>query len=305
MSKCRLCGHEESAGYDGPAASVTLEMCTSCHLIWLSLPTEATDYVASMEEEFFANEYLVSRDWVLRRLAKRRAGQRLRQIAHFKRHGEMLEIGPGGGELLEAATRRGFKCRALDLSQSVVRQINSLDVAAEVGSFRDAPKLGRQFDVVVMSHVLEHCEDPVEALLCIRATVRDGGIIYIAVPNVASWPAHLSGWKSYLPYHLYYFTPETLSATVRAAGFSVRQLTTFQDVAGWPVAVARTLLPKTRLGRRSSIPLEGRGKRRGSLLAAWNGMTAVVGYALTPLRAVQGWLMRGDELVVIGERRVG
>jgi 2-polyprenyl-3-methyl-5-hydroxy-6-metoxy-1,4-benzoquinol methylase len=62
-----------------------------------------------------------------------------------------------------------------------------------------------QFDVALLSHVIEHIPDPVEFLNRVTARVRPGGYLYIKVPNYGSWTVrHVvkDRWDAFLPLHI-------------------------------------------------------------------------------------------------------
>ena len=75
-----------------------------------------------------------------------------------------------------------------------------------------------RFDLVSMSHVLEHLPDPVGMLRLIREKLlTDNGLLLLEVPN---FYAH----DSYELAHLACYTPHTLTEALRLAGFKVVQL---------------------------------------------------------------------------------
>jgi trans-aconitate methyltransferase len=72
-----------------------------------------------------------------------------------------------------------------------------------------------KFDLISMSHVLEHLPDPVNELIKIRTELLDGeGCLLVEVPN---FYAH----DSYELAHLTCFTPHTLRELLNQAGFRV------------------------------------------------------------------------------------
>ena len=48
-----------------------------------------------------------------------------------------------------------------------------------------------QFDLIILSHLLEHLEQPVDALHKIRNAVAKGGFLFVNVPLNAPMPDHL------------------------------------------------------------------------------------------------------------------
>ena len=78
------------------------------------------------------------------------------------------------------------------------------------------------FDVIILSSFLEHEHQPLTLLRNCFAKLRTGGSVVIKVPNYASINRVIRGskWCGFRhPDHVNYFTPATLKATSRAAGF--------------------------------------------------------------------------------------
>jgi SAM-dependent methyltransferase len=80
------------------------------------------------------------------------------------------------------------------------------------------------FDLVVMSHVLEHCLDPVTALTNVRRLLKPGGLALLSVPNNECIGESLSGmawrWMD-LPRHVNFFTGTSLARLCQACGLAV------------------------------------------------------------------------------------
>ena len=150
-----------------------------------------------------------------------------------KRGGRHLEIGPGHGMLLHLALTYGAfaELAAWDVSKTSVahtRHVLELIEAADRVALRQQDLydpaaragFGGAFDTVVFSEVLEHLEQPREALEIIRSFLAPGGTVWINVP--ANGPA---------PDHLYLLrSPDEARAAVEAAGLQVVR------TAAYPVA---------------------------------------------------------------------
>ena len=86
------------------------------------------------------------------------------------------------------------------------------------------------FDIVAMRHTLEHLYEPRIALKEVHRILKDDGYLRIEVPNIESLSHKTSGnkWSGfYVPWHLYYFSKETLASLLSQEGFEVISLTTF------------------------------------------------------------------------------
>lgn len=136
---------------------------------------------------------------------------------------ELLEIGPGHGLLLyfAASNAKVASVSGWDVSPTSIEHTRSalhrLSVSRPVNLQLqnlfdvDAAASTQRFDAIVMSELLEHQEDPVQALRSAAAWLRPGGTVWVNVP--ANSPA---------PDHIYLFeSPEHAGEIVNAAGFDV------------------------------------------------------------------------------------
>ena len=97
------------------------------------------------------------------------------------------------------------------------------------GTIESAPFPPGAFDLVLMSHSLEHFSSPVEALRRIRRFLKEDGLLVIHVPNVHSLEFKLFGrWWFQLdpPRHFYHFDRASLTAALAKAGFSAQVVRT-------------------------------------------------------------------------------
>jgi 2-polyprenyl-6-hydroxyphenyl methylase / 3-demethylubiquinone-9 3-methyltransferase len=103
--------------------------------------------------------------------------------------GRVLDIGCGTGFLLERLAERGFSGIGIDLSpesigitQGRLAELSVADrLSAEVGSAYDPPE--GPFDLVTITDVLEHLEDPRACLAAARARLAPGGVVVVSTPN--------------------------------------------------------------------------------------------------------------------------
>ncbi|MEB3330048.1 MAG: methyltransferase domain-containing protein, partial [Candidatus Sericytochromatia bacterium] len=156
------------------------------------------------------------------------------------------------------------------------------------------------------NHVLEHVNDPLSFLRDVRRVMRPGGIAHICVPNVECPEARLSGWVSFEPYHLLYFTPATLAATVSRTGLTIARSGTKESFSGWMLAVARTAMRRHRAPTSLTeipAPLSASPARRPPWFEHAYRLTSVaVGAATWPLRRLQARLGFGDEIICVARR---
>jgi 2-polyprenyl-3-methyl-5-hydroxy-6-metoxy-1,4-benzoquinol methylase len=136
---------------------------------------------------------------------------------------EALDIGCGGGTLLYTARE--------ELSLRSVSGVELNEVYADLARRRlDASILNqnyvsglfkKQFDLLINTKVLEHVADPLPFLKEMYDDLRNGGLLFIEVPDVSDMyslpPTHERFW---IP-HIYFFSGNTLSALLRKVGFQI------------------------------------------------------------------------------------
>lgn len=119
---------------------------------------------------------------------------------HLPPGARMLEVGPGHGLMVYLAMREfGLEgATAWDLSAVSVEQTRHalalLGVTEATLGVRDIMEIvpgGKTYDLVVLSEILEHLEDPKAALRAIRPLVGRGGLVFVNVPVNSPSPDHL------------------------------------------------------------------------------------------------------------------
>ena len=135
--------------------------------------------------------------------ALRRSG--VRAPAH------VIDAGAGTGKLVAALGARGYAAEGIDRAPRGpgVRKVGILEHAAS----------GQ--DAVVVWHVLEHLREPGAALRHVAGWLRPGGVLLVAVPNLASLQARIAGAEWFhldAPRHRTHFTTRGIGACMRDAG---------------------------------------------------------------------------------------
>jgi hypothetical protein len=161
-------------------------------------------------------------------LSRATLAQRLDQIAP---DGPILDVGAGEGTLVRALTARGREALGLDRATG-----GEGVIAAEIVDFDQ--RLG-EWAAVVFWHSLEHVARPGAALDRACELLARGGVLVIAVPNLASWQAQLFGDRWFhldLPRHIVHLPAYALVAGIEAHGLRVERISHWrggQLMFGW------------------------------------------------------------------------
>jgi len=136
--------------------------------------------------------------------------------------GSVLDVGCNTGYLLYLFKNKEWKCMGIEPSQDFAeygKKIYNINIKTE---FLEKAKLKEKFDLIILSHVLEHFEDPNKALSKIKRNLKSRGFLYIEVPNILKPYNNLSFF--FQNAHLYTFSPNTLTAVLAKNGFKVEWL---------------------------------------------------------------------------------
>jgi SAM-dependent methyltransferase len=150
---------------------------------------------------------------------------RLRLFQRFKRRGKVLDVGCGYGYFLAACREKGYRVHGIDCSGFAVRHAREkLELNVTIGALDEIEMPAEEFDVITFWHCLEHMQDLREALDKAIAWLKPDGLLIIEVPNHEGTDArHIGadwvGWS--LPYHLFHFTPRSLSLLLEQHGFEI------------------------------------------------------------------------------------
>ena len=148
--------------------------------------------------------------------------RQLRMLHRFTPgRGSAMQIGCSDGYTLHRLREDGWKVKGVDPSPEASRLAADMwNVHVEIGFFEEwAENVRERFDLIVLTHILEHLYDPVRVLTKSRELLRKGGQILIEVPVLEepdSWPPGYFTLE-----HLNYFACDTLILCLSQAGLSL------------------------------------------------------------------------------------
>lgn len=138
----------------------------------------------------------------------------------------VLDIGCGNGDFLATLAGNGRRLVGVEPDPNACKVATAKGLEVLAGTAEDLPEtlVGQHFDLVTITHVLEHCRDPLRALGNIRSLLGSNGVLYCEVPNCGSiYFQTYSAISEMLdvPRHLHFFTKPALMKLCAAAGLSV------------------------------------------------------------------------------------
>jgi SAM-dependent methyltransferase len=129
--------------------------------------------------------------------------------------GRVCDLGCGHGRLLAGVAQRGLDVVGVEpdpVAREVARGLGLTVLEGTAEALPEALPRG-DVDLVLLSHSLEHCREPVVAMRNVTSLLRPGGVAIVEVPNNEAVGAREAGamwpWLD-VPRHLSFFTGHSL-----------------------------------------------------------------------------------------------
>jgi 2-polyprenyl-3-methyl-5-hydroxy-6-metoxy-1,4-benzoquinol methylase len=136
----------------------------------------------------------------------------------------ILDIGSGMGHSLIYLKKNRFAAAeyfAIEPSEQCIRHLKSNNINVLTNDVFSKWEMGREkkFDVIIMRHVLEHFNEPVDILKKVKQVLSDTGIVIVAVPNSMK-PTRPLKSHYFRVVHVSYFSPRSLQNAFILAGLN-------------------------------------------------------------------------------------
>jgi len=141
------------------------------------------------------------------------------RICRTKLGAHVLDFGCGAGNLLRSFSnsRADFNLFGYDLDDRELKNLNAVKNFNKL--FVGELNTNLKFDLISMSHTLEHITNPKETLRQLRGLLSPEGYLVIAVPDCS-----LDPFKLLIADHCSHFSVKTLGSFLMDAGFEVVEI---------------------------------------------------------------------------------
>jgi 2-polyprenyl-3-methyl-5-hydroxy-6-metoxy-1,4-benzoquinol methylase len=246
---CMFCGKGiEKILYGGimhQDAEYAVAYCDHCH-IGATVPQPSDEELA---RSYSANDYRLETGRRFNRLVEYCIYlfrvQKKRRIEKHTARGRILDIGCGRGLFLHLMKQDGWSVQGIEIDRAIAARLSEaygIDVLSGDLLQRRLPEAS--YDVVVISHVLEHLRRPLDTIHECKRLLKQGGLLIISVPNIHSLQA-LAGQKVWfhldLPNHLHHYSEQGLVDLLHNNAFRIAH-TRRLDLEYGPFGWLQTLL---------------------------------------------------------------
>jgi len=138
------------------------------------------------------------------------------------RRGRMIDVGCGNGGIVESAREYGWEAEGIDVDAGAIDNARGKGLNVHSGTLAAQAYPDATFDLITMSHVIEHLHDPVGILRESHRVLKPDGLLMILTPNTSSTERERFGVHWFAldpPRHLILFNPRNLAGAARRAGF--------------------------------------------------------------------------------------
>ena len=209
-----------------------------------------------------------------------------------KERGDLLDIGCGNGLFLSRMKKLGWRTVGLETDAAaaqIARDIFGLDV--KDGHLADAGFREASFDVVTLSHVIEHVHSPEDLVMECRRLLKPNGKLIVLTPNTASLGHRVfrRSWRGLEPpRHMQCFSPQTLRACVDRTGMRIERVTTEARTMQYIWYASMSIRRAQRDGKRSNTAFD-----------------YIVSFVMRFVESVAIYVVRdaGEEIMLIATKR--
>lgn len=215
-----FCGHTEGVlvcQEDRYGIPHPMKVCATCGLIYASQRMTADAYRSFYEQEY-RQIYGADDDDAEEAAFLHERGERL--LKFLRTNCDMtpavvMELGCKDGAMLLPFAAAGATVYGCDYNAGPLAHGTAQGLALFHGGVEQLERTGAKADLIILSHVLEHCLDLEETLARLSNLLSPNGLLYIEVPGLYTWEKSLL-WQHA---HVWQFTAESLSYVMNCSGF--------------------------------------------------------------------------------------
>ena len=151
--------------------------------------------------------------------------QVLRKVKPYvNTNAKMLDAGCAMGFMVELARSYGYTAYGFDPSSyALSRATSTMKQYLSQATIETASYPKNSFDVITLTDIIEHVQDPIASMRKLRRFLKKNGLIVIATGDTQSVAAKLLGkhWTFYIPpQHLFFLSKDNLTTMLNQTGFA-------------------------------------------------------------------------------------
>jgi len=235
---CILCSNSQLVSYMKDSyLHVPILFCNNCNLY---VSGDSEENISRKINDFYKSSYWNKKDISTEEAVKSNysdinsQGKWRQWISQFsyckssiKNKKRLLEIGAGQGQTLFWFEENGFLVTGIEPDKTNVELINQkLSSGKCVAGLIEEIDIDGKFDIIWISHVIEHLLRPDELLVRLKKYLNEDGIIFIEVPNCENEKV-LKDSTTTQP-HTFHFSRKALMDLAKKTGYKIERCDYFR-----------------------------------------------------------------------------
>jgi len=229
---------------------------------------------------------------------------RYQLIHQYQKEGSVYDGGVGFGHFILTGKQLGHEVYGVELSEANVGFIrNDLKLDVEYNNFLDVSE-DKKYEIVTLWDVLEHIDEADKIIEKASRITKDGGFIFIQVPQIDSFFASLltdSWWAMGLD-HVNYFSKKTIKQLLLKYGFRTKKIKSSIELKN---IYNYVIMPKLKRRKKKAAPINAVERQK-----AFNKLTKkpkIFIWLLVKIHNIvyktASFLRIGDEMIVVAEKQ--
>ncbi|MDR1695844.1 MAG: class I SAM-dependent methyltransferase [Endomicrobium sp.] len=227
MAKCEICSSSDIKNLF-KKDNYTYQQCRKCGLIRI-YPQPSAKYLDGIYNGAYYENWGPSEAFFSE--MKKKIFNRLLDMLPFKnvQNKRFLDIGAATGLMMETARYRGFDVFGIEAAlygADIIKEKFGKDKIFNCyfdNTFKQKYPIENKFDVIVMSDLFEHLQNPGIMLDLISELLNAGGYIIIAFPDTSSLSCKILGkhWPHFISEHLFSYSNRNICELLKKHSFDI------------------------------------------------------------------------------------
>jgi len=150
-------------------------------------------------------------------------GEAIKTVVQNKKTAKILEIGSGLGYLTYSLRSENYNIIGIDVSDAAVQKAKERfgDFYLHADLFEYAQQYPATYDVVILTEVIEHVENPLDFIRSIKMLLKTGGHTIITTPNKTFYPSEIVWGTEHPPVHCWWFSEESMNYAAKINNMTI------------------------------------------------------------------------------------
>ncbi|MBL4623615.1 MAG: class I SAM-dependent methyltransferase [Flavobacteriales bacterium] len=236
LEGCPICNHTQSTlflecrDYTVSQEMFSIEECSNCGFRYTNPRPSESEIGPYYKSEAYISHTNSGKgvvNAIYKQVRKYTLSQKFKLIEGFASGKSILDYGSGAGVFLEYCRKNKWDTKGVEADRETRERVIS-DLDLDIIASGQISTLGNEeYDVITLWHVLEHVHQLKETMQVLVGSLKEDGVLIIAVPNCASFDAEYyeKYWAAYdVPRHLYHFRPNDISKLFSELGMKVMRV---------------------------------------------------------------------------------